>query len=95
MYSKNELTAMAHVRLMEIAEQMGISKAKRLEAQELVYKILDHQATHPEAVAEGGGRKARSGRRACRQQPRLPRLCLQQGEGPVRMSAQVSKTGTH
>ena len=49
---------MAHVRLMEIAEQMGISKAKRLEAQELVYKILDHQATHPEAVAEGGGRKA-------------------------------------
>ena len=58
MYSKNELTAMAHVRLMEIAEQMGISKAKRLEAQELVYKILDHQATHPEAVAEGGGRKA-------------------------------------
>ncbi|MCR5445647.1 MAG: transcription termination factor Rho [Bacteroidales bacterium] len=60
MYSKTELTSMAHVRLMEIAEQMGISKAKRLDAQELVYKILDHQATHPDVVPEGGARKSES-----------------------------------
>ncbi len=48
MYSKTELTAKAHIELIGIAEEMGIAKAKRMEAQELVYKILDHQASHPE-----------------------------------------------
>ena len=47
MYNKTELTAKAHVELMEIAEKMGISKAKRMDAQELIYKILDHQAANP------------------------------------------------
>ena len=56
MYSKAELTAMAHIQLMTIAEDMGISKAKRMEAQELVYKILDHQATHPDTT-DGGNRR--------------------------------------
>ena len=50
MYSKSELTAKAHIELIGIAEEMGIAKAKRLEAQELVYKILDHQAMHPDTV---------------------------------------------
>ena len=50
MYSKSELTGKAHIELMEIAERMGIAKAKRMEAQELVYKILDHQAANPEKV---------------------------------------------
>jgi transcription termination factor Rho len=47
MYSKNDLTAKAHIELIDIAKEMGIPKATRLEAQELVYKILDHQASHP------------------------------------------------
>ncbi len=47
MYSKTELTAKAHIELIEIAKGMGISKAARLNAQELVYKILDHQAANP------------------------------------------------
>ncbi len=50
MYSKSELTSKAHIELIGIAEEMGIAKAKRLEAQELVYKILDHQASHPESA---------------------------------------------
>ena len=50
MYSKTELTGMAHITLMEIAEKMGIAKAKRMDAQELVYKILDHQAANPASV---------------------------------------------
>ena len=50
MYSKSELTAKAHIELMDIAERMGIAKAKRMDAQELVYKILDHQAANPESV---------------------------------------------
>ena len=47
MYNKTELTAKAHIELIGIAEEMGIAKAKRLDAQELVYKILDHQASNP------------------------------------------------
>ena len=48
MYSKTELTAKAHIELIDIAKEMGIPRATRLEAQELVYKILDHQASNPE-----------------------------------------------
>ena len=48
MYNKTELTAKAHIELIDIAEKMGISKAKRLDAQDLIYKILDHQAANPE-----------------------------------------------
>ncbi|MDY6371251.1 MAG: transcription termination factor Rho [Bacteroidales bacterium] len=48
MYSKSELTAKAHIELIDIAEKMGIAKAKRLDAQDLVYKILDHQASNPQ-----------------------------------------------
>ena len=47
MYSKTELTAKAHIELIDIAEKMGIAKAKRLDAQDLIYKILDHQAANP------------------------------------------------
>lgn len=47
MYSKNELTSKAHIELIDIAKEMGIPKATRLDAQELVYKILDHQASNP------------------------------------------------
>lgn len=52
MYSKTELTAKAHIELIDIAKEMGISKASRLEPQELVYKILDHQASNPVKGAE-------------------------------------------
>lgn len=48
MYSKSELTAKAHIELIDIAEKMGIAKAKRLDVQDLVYKILDHQASNPQ-----------------------------------------------
>ncbi len=68
MYSKTELEAKAHIELIGIAEQMGISKAKRLEAQDLIYRILDHQASNPtpeqqaadaRRAAEGEGRRRR------------------------------------
>jgi transcription termination factor Rho len=47
MYSKSELTAKAHIELIEMAKEMGIPKATRMDAQELIYKILDHQAENP------------------------------------------------
>ena len=59
MYSKSELTSKAHIELIEIAKGMGIAKATRLDAQELVYKILDHQASNPEKG--NGERKPESG----------------------------------
>jgi transcription termination factor Rho len=48
MFSKSELTAKAHIELIEMAKEMGIAKATRMDAQELVYKILDHQASNPD-----------------------------------------------
>ena len=67
MYSKSDLTSKAQIELIGIAEGMGIAKAKRLDAQELVYKILDHQAMHPESGArssEGGESRAEFGERS-------------------------------
>ncbi|MCR5822268.1 MAG: transcription termination factor Rho [Bacteroidales bacterium] len=40
---------MAQIKLIEIAKEMGISRATRLEPQDLVYKILDRQASNPES----------------------------------------------
>ena len=48
MYSKDELLNKAHVQLIEIAKEYGISRASKLSAQDLVYKILDHQALSPD-----------------------------------------------
>ena len=53
MYSKNDLTAKAHIELIDIAKGMGIAKATRLDAQELIYKILDHQASNPGKSKQG------------------------------------------
>ena len=47
MYSKTELENKAQIELLTIAEQMGIPRAKRLEQQELIYRILDVQAATP------------------------------------------------
>ena len=47
MYNKNELSEKAHIELVEIAKGLGISRAMKLTKQELVYKILDHQASTP------------------------------------------------
>jgi len=44
MYSKSELTEKAQIELIEIAKDLGISRANRMEPQELIYKILDTQA---------------------------------------------------
>ncbi|MCR4658836.1 MAG: transcription termination factor Rho [Bacteroidales bacterium] len=52
MYSKAELSEMAQIKLIEIAKEMGISRASRLEPQDLIYKILDHQAVNPPAPKE-------------------------------------------
>ena len=56
MYSKTELTEKPHIELIDIAKGMGIARASRLEKQDLIYKILDFQASNPDTApkaAEG------------------------------------------
>ncbi len=47
MFSKTELENKAHIELIDIAKEMGINRANRLEQQDLIYRILDHQAANP------------------------------------------------
>ena len=59
MYSKTELEAKAQIDLIGIAEQLGISrlKAVNLDTRDLIYRILDRQASAPAAdqqPSEGG-----------------------------------------
>jgi len=58
MYDILQLNDMLVPELKEIAEQLKIENYKNLDKQELIYKILDHQA-----VAPGGGSDPKGGRR--------------------------------
>ncbi len=50
MYDINQLKAMKLPELKEVAEKANVPKFKTLKKQELVYKILDHQAANPDSV---------------------------------------------
>ncbi len=50
MYDINQLKAMKLPELKEVAEKANVPKFKTLKKQELVYKILDHQAVNPESI---------------------------------------------
>ena len=72
MYSKSELTAKAHIELIEMAKEMGIPKATRMDAQELIYKILDHQASNP--VKEADNTPVDDDRKTHKRQHMKPKL---------------------
>jgi transcription termination factor Rho len=57
MYDILQLNEMLVPELFDIAEQLKIANAKKLEKQELVYKILDKQALLESAVADKEGNK--------------------------------------
>jgi transcription termination factor Rho len=50
MYTIDDLNVRLLSELKEIAEGMGVKNAKKLSKQDLIYKILDQQATSPEAL---------------------------------------------
>ena len=52
MYSKAELEAKAHIELINIAKELGIARATRLDAQDLVYKIIALQSENPKAITK-------------------------------------------
>ncbi|MEP1094535.1 MAG: transcription termination factor Rho [Cyclobacteriaceae bacterium] len=49
MYTLDDLSVMLLSELRDIAEQLGIKNAKKTAKQDLIYKILDQQATMPES----------------------------------------------
>ncbi len=62
MYTLDDLSVMLLSELRDIAEQLGIKNAKKTAKQDLIYKILDQQATMPESeikkIKEGNGSAA-------------------------------------
>lgn len=67
MYSKTALETKTIEELKTIAKSMDISRIKNLNEQELIYKILDHQAANPDSVtlqSEVQPEKKRRGRPA-------------------------------
>jgi transcription termination factor Rho len=54
MYDILQLNDMLVPELLDIAEQLKISNSKKLDKQELVYKILDKQALTPSEKSDGG-----------------------------------------
>jgi len=59
MYDILQLNDMLVPELLDIAEQLGIANAKKLDKQELIYKILDKQAIENSATAKGTEEKGK------------------------------------
>ena len=68
MYSKAELEAKAHIELINIAKELGIARATRLDAQDLIYKIIGLQSENPKAIT-----KEQEQQKSQEQQPRPKR----------------------
>ncbi len=62
MYDILQLNDMLVPELLDIAEQLSIANAKKLDKQELIYKILDKQAIENSATAKGTETKGKRGR---------------------------------
>ena len=74
MFNITELENKAHIELIDIAKQMGISRASHLEQKDLIYRILDHQAANPtsdERKEDAADRKDDNNRRRQHLKPQL------------------------
>ena len=65
MYSKSELEAKAHIELINIAKELGISRATRMDAQELIYKIIGLQSENPKARRKEKSTGSRASSQTC------------------------------
>ncbi|HKK89595.1 MAG TPA: Rho termination factor N-terminal domain-containing protein, partial [Saprospiraceae bacterium] len=57
MYDILQLNEMLVPELKELAERLGIKSYKRLNKQDLIYKILDHQALEGDSADNGSAKK--------------------------------------
>ena len=62
MYNKAELESKAQIELIEIAKEMGISRATRLDKNELIYKIIAHESENPTPEEKASEEKAKTHR---------------------------------
>jgi transcription termination factor Rho len=69
MYDILQLNDMIVPELLDIAEQLNIPNAKKLDKQGLIYKILDNQAI---AGSKGGGGTEEKGKRKGSSKPQQP-----------------------
>ena len=88
MYDIIELSSKKVAELKEIAKELQIPKADKLLKQDLIYKILDHQALHPtQDVLEKEKRSVKPAKRTRRRISRKP-------EGTTNMEKIKSKENT-
>ncbi|MBU0489486.1 MAG: transcription termination factor Rho [Bacteroidetes bacterium] len=95
MYDILELNSKLLTELREIAKEMGIPKAEGMKKQDLVYAILDHQATHSLKTKSESDERSDKQRRARRSKKVVQRV--EKIEKPVRpvqdeVVAKVEKT---
>lgn len=62
MYNKAELESKAQIELIEIAKTMGISRATRMDKNELIYKIIAHESENPSPEEKAADEKSKSRR---------------------------------
>lgn len=72
MYDILQLNDMLVPELREIAEQLGIAGTKKLNKQELIYKILDQQAIAGEGSKNGGAKPAKKSSEAPKKETATP-----------------------
>lgn len=72
MYDILQLNDMLVPELREIAEQLGIAGTKKLNKQELIYKILDQQAIAGEGSKNGGAKPAKKSSEAPKKETAAP-----------------------
>jgi len=64
MYTIDDLNVRLLSELKEIAEEMGVKNFKKLPKKELIYKILDQQASSPEKTKSAGKKAAENGKQS-------------------------------
>lgn len=87
MYTLDDLSVMLLSELKEIAEKLGIKNIKKLSKQDLIYTILDQQATMPEGeikkIKEGGAEETAEAPKAeKKEEKKRPRKTKKEDDAP-------------
>ena len=92
MYDILQLNEMLVPELKELAEQMGLKSFKRLTKQDLIYKILDHQAI---TGGNGGGKQEQPAAKENPQREQEPKPTQESGENRQRQRRDRNQRRTH
>ena len=87
MYDILQLNDMLVPELREVAESLGIKGYKRLNKQDLIYKILDHQAVSGESTDKSNGKENKEAAQPKEKSEKTARPQNQRGRGRRRSNA--------